>query len=409
MNGHDVPGSLPACRKPAMNRLPAARSSGPSTHVTWGTTLRPDQGVDLIERLDIYCRIGTDRFRTCLHQRLFGAVSHPQKTARAAGIRKAMQRQFEDLLLGSIELFCLAAELESFTVAATAAGVTPAAVSRSVARLEARLGVRLFVRTTRQIRLTDAGRRYFEQCRLALNQLADAEREATGQQTSPAGSLRISMPTPYGHYRVLPLLAEFRQRYPGVTVETHLSNRNIDFADEGFDLAIRGRAPDDSGLIARKLEDAELVVIASPAYLSRAGEPKTPDDLVNHDCIQFELPSNGRNIPWPFMRDGESVEMITRGGYGSSGDVLAGATLARNGAGVFQTYRFIVEKDLAEGTLKELLVPYGGCSRPFVLLYPHSRHLSSRVRSFVDFLVEKLGERRAANVPKGRKRAQSPA
>lgn len=301
-----------------------------------------------------------------------------------------MQRQFEDLALGSIELFCLAADSESFTVAATAASVTPAAVSRAVARLEKRLGIRLFVRTTRQIRLTDEGRRYFEQCRLALTQLADAEREATGQQTTPAGVLRISMPTPYGHYRVLPLLADFRERYPAVTVDAHLSNRNVDFADEGFDLAIRGRAPQDSGLIARKLEDAELVVVASPSYLRKAAKLKTPEDLVHHDCIQYELPSSGRNILWLFKRGGEPVEIVTRGAYGSSGDVLAGVTLARHGAGIFQTYRFVVEKDLAQGTLKELLTPYGGCSRPFVLLYPHGRHLSSRVRSFVDFLVERL-------------------
>jgi len=301
-----------------------------------------------------------------------------------------MQRQFDDLLLGSIELFCLAAELGSFTSAATAASVTPAAVSRSVARLEKRLGARLFVRTTRQIRLTDLGRRYFEQCREALRQLADAEREATGQQATPAGVLRISMPTPYGHYRVLPLLAEFRARYPQVTVETHLSNRNIDFADEGFDLAIRGRAPQDSGLIARKIEDAELVVVASPGYLRTAGKLKVLDDLLNHDCIQYELPSSGRNLPWQFIRDGESVEMVTRGNYGSSGDVLAGVTLARHGAGLFQTYRFVVEKDLADGTLKELLIPYGGASRPFILLYPHARHLTSRVRCFVDFLMERL-------------------
>ncbi|AUT73282.1 LysR family transcriptional regulator [Paraburkholderia hospita] len=301
-----------------------------------------------------------------------------------------MQRQFEDLLLGSIELFCFAAELESFTLAATAASVTPAAVSRSVARLEERLGVRLFVRTTRQIRLTDAGSRYFEQCRLALAQLADAEREATGQQSTPSGVLRISMPTPYSHYRVLPLLAEFRKLYPDVTVETHLSNRNIDFADEGFDLAIRGRAPDDSGLIARKLEDAELVVVASPAYLKSAAKLETPDDLIHHECIQFALPSTGRNIPWLFQHEGEESELMTRGGNSTSGDVLAGATLARHDAGLFQTYRFVVEKDLKDGTLREVLTPFGGRTRPFVLLYPHARHLSSRVRAFVDFLVEKL-------------------
>ncbi|WP_321921690.1 LysR family transcriptional regulator [Paraburkholderia guartelaensis] len=302
-----------------------------------------------------------------------------------------MQRKFDDLLLGSIELFCQAAELGSFTLAANAASVTPAAVSRSVARLEERLGVRLFVRTTRQIRLTDAGRRYFEQCRQALSQLVDAEREVTGEQTTPAGVLRISMPTPYGHYRVLPLLPAFRERYPEVQVDTHLSNRNIDFADEGFDLAIRGRAPADSNLVARKLEDAEMVVVATPAYLKRAGVPKTVADLQSHECIQFELPSSGRHLAWTFGGNAnEDGDVITSGSYGTSGDALAGVTLARAGAGLFQTYRFVVADDLREGRLVEVLREEGGRTRPFILLYPHARYLTSRVRAFVDFLVEQL-------------------
>ncbi|GAB2901025.1 LysR family transcriptional regulator [Paraburkholderia jirisanensis] len=312
-----------------------------------------------------------------------------------------MQRKFDDLLLGSIELFCMAAELGSFTLAATAASVTPAAVSRSIARLEERLNVRLFVRTTRQIRLTDSGRRYFEQCREALNQLADAEREATGQQTTPSGVLRISMPTPYGHYRVLPVLAEFRKLYPDVQVETHLSNRNIDFADEGFDLAIRGKTPADSNLVARKLEDAELVVVASPAYLKHAGTPRTVEALQAHACIQYEIPSSGRSLPWVFTEGGEEIELTIPIGYGTSGDVLAGVTLARNHAGLFQTYRFCVEQDLRDGRLVELLADKGGCTRPFILLYPHARHLSSRVRAFVDFLVERLaGGHAAAPAPR---------
>ncbi|MGU7780074.1 LysR family transcriptional regulator [Burkholderia sp. PU8-34] len=306
-----------------------------------------------------------------------------------------MQRKFDDLLLGSIELFCLAAELGSFTLAATAASVTPAAVSRSVARLEERLGVRLFVRTTRQIRLTDSGRRYFEQCRQALSQLVDAEREVTGQQTTPAGIVRISMPTPYGHYRVLPLLPAFRSQYPEVEVDVHLSNRNIDFAEEGFDLAIRGRAPDDSSLIARKLEDAELVVVATPGYLKRAGVPKSVDDLQSHDCIQFELASSGRNLLWAFQDANGELDVATQGGYGTSGDVLSGVTLARSGAGLFQTYRFIVDQDLRDGRLVEVLADRGGRSRPFILLYPHARYLSSRVRVFVDYLVEHLAHAHA--------------
>lgn len=301
-----------------------------------------------------------------------------------------MKREFDDMRLGSIELFCLAVEQASFTGAANIAGVTPAAVSRSIGRMEERLGVRLFVRTTRQIRLTDAGRRYYDQCRDALLQLVEAEREVTGAQAAPAGPLRISAPTPYAHYRLLPLLPQFRQLYPDVTVEVHVSNRNIDFAGESYDIAIRGRDPADSSLIARKLEDAELVLVASPAYLKRAGTPASLDALKGHECIQFDLPSTGRKIPWPFHVDGKTVDVATSGGYTCSEDVLGIVTLARSGAGIVQTYRFIVEQDLETGALVELLSKHGGTSRPFILLYPHARHLSLRVRTFVDFLMAKL-------------------
>lgn len=300
-----------------------------------------------------------------------------------------MRRQFDDVLLGSIELFCLAAEEGSFTAAALSAGVTPAAVSRSVARLEERLGTRLFVRTTRSIRLTDGGRSYYEQCRQALTQLVEAEREVTGKQLDPSGTLRISLPTTYGHHRLLPLLPEFRRLYPKVQVEVHLSNRNIDFVAEGYDMAVRVRAQPDSTLIARPLEDARLAVVASPEYLARAGTPLTLDDLEQHDCIQFELPSSGRPITWLFNEDGKAREMLTSGGYLCSDDVLAGVTLAKHGAGLFQTYRFIVERELAEGSLVEVLQPFSGRSRPFTLLYPHSRHMPLRLRAFVNFIMDK--------------------
>jgi len=301
-----------------------------------------------------------------------------------------MNRQFDDVMLGSIELFCLAAEQGSFTAAAATAAVTPAAVSRSVSRLEERLGVRLFTRTTRQMRLTEAGRAYFEQCRQALNQLVEAEREITGLQTAPSGLLRISAPTTYGHYRLLPLLPTFRERFPDVKVEVNVSNRNIDFAEEGYDLAIRARATADSSLVARLLEDTPLVVIASPDYLRRHGTPSTLDALQSHECIQFELPSSGRAIPWLFRREGQDIEVQTTGGYACSDDVTAGATLARHGAGVFQAYRFVVEEDLRAGRLVELLQDFGGRSRPHSLLYPHRRFVPLRVRVFVDYL---LGQR----------------
>ncbi|MFC3940843.1 LysR family transcriptional regulator [Pseudomonas gingeri NCPPB 3146 = LMG 5327] len=299
-----------------------------------------------------------------------------------------MRRQFDDILLGSIELFCLAAEAGSFTAAASVAGVTPAAVSRSISRMEERLGVRLFTRTTRSVRLTEGGRAYFEQCRQALTQLSEAQREVMGKQQEPAGTLRISIPTTYAHHRILPLLPAFRARYPAVKVETHISNRNIDFVEEGYDLAIRVRVLPDSGLIARHLEDAALVMVASPDYLRRAGTPQCLEDLQQHECIQFELPSSGRRIAWLFKEDGKDREVLADSGYCCSEDVLGGVTLARHGAGLFQTYRFIVEQELAEGTLVEVLKPYTGRSRPFTLLYPHGRHVPQRLKAFVDFLLE---------------------
>jgi DNA-binding transcriptional LysR family regulator len=306
-----------------------------------------------------------------------------------------MTRQFDDILLGSIELFCSAAELGSFTAAATAAAITPAAVSRAVSRLEARLNVRLFVRTTRTLHLTEAGRDYFAQCREALNQLVEAERLVTGRQSAPSGLLRISMPTPYAHYRVLPILPEFTRKYPEVKVEFHISNRNVDFGDEGFDLAIRGRAPADSTMISRQLEDAELVLVAAPGYLKRAGTPRTLEELAGHECIQFALPSTGRNIPWLFRNGEEEIELPTSGLYGCAEDILGAVTLARAGGGVFQTYRFIVDEDLKAGRLVGLLPAHGGRTRPFCLIYPHGRHIALRVRAFVDFLVEHLRDQPA--------------
>lgn len=299
-----------------------------------------------------------------------------------------MRRHFEDILVGSIELFCAAAECGSFTAAANVVGVTPAAVSRSVSRLEARLGVRLFVRTTRQVSLTADGRHYFEQCRHALAQLIDAERALTGRQSVPSGVLRISVPTTYGHHRVLPLLPRFHALYPEIRVDVHVSNRNIDFVDEGYDLAIRARAPADSTFIARKLEDAELVVVAAPDYLSRAGMPESVAALAQHDCINFVLPSTGRPVSWLFREKGKTIEVATTGNYCLYEDVLSGVTLARSGGGLFQAYRFTVEEDLRRKTLVEVMSAQGGCSRPFSVIYPHGRHLSLKVRTFVDFLLE---------------------
>ena len=302
-----------------------------------------------------------------------------------------MSRHFEPVQLGTIELFCKAAELGSFTAAAEALGLTQGAVSRSIARLEERLGVRLFQRSTRSVRLTDDGELYRSQCQQALDQIAEAERAITGHQAEPAGTLRISAPTTYGNFRLLPWLPRFSERYPKVALEVDISNRNVDLVEDGFDLAIRLGEPKDSRLIARKLEDATMGLFAAPAYLQRAGTPENLDDLRRHACIQFVLPSTGRPMPMIFRAGGRDIDYPFNSRLRVREDVLAAVTWARAGGGLFQIYHFIAQEFVARGELVEVLQAFNGRSRPFSVLYPQNRHLSARVRTFVDFLFKQAG------------------
>jgi DNA-binding transcriptional LysR family regulator len=293
----------------------------------------------------------------------------------------------QSLQLGTIAIFCKAAEMGGFTAAALALGITPAAVSRSVGRLEVRLGLKLFRRTTRSVQLTDDGRVYFEQCRAALAQIEDAELAITGQHRQPRGLLRISVPSTYAHYRLLPRLPAFRQKFPHIDLEINISNRNIDFVEEGYDIAIRLGEPPDSRLVARKLEDARVGVYASPMYLKRYGAPKRLADLRSneHTPLPFVLPSTGRVLPWVFMEDGQAVEVSPKSSVRVSEGPLGMIVLARAGMGLVQTFDWIAAAHGDE--LTEVLQAFAGRSRPFYVLYPQNRHLSARVRALVDFLI----------------------
>lgn len=315
-----------------------------------------------------------------------------------------MSRRFSDLSLGTLELFARAAELQSFTAAAQASGLTPAAVSRTMARLEQRVGVRLFARSTRSVRLTEEGRRLQTHCRQALAQLDEAEAALCGAVSMPRGLVRFSMPTTYGHFRILPLLAEFRALHPAVDLELHLANRNVDLVAEGFDLAVRVRHPADSSLIARRLEDAALTLVAAPAYVQRRGLPRTLDALSQHDCIVFTMPSTGQPNPWLLRVDGQEREFRPRAALRCSEDALGPMSLARHGAGIAQVFRFVVEDDLARGHLVEVLPQHQGASRGVSLLYPAHRHQAPRVRVLVDFLMQRL-----AGAPRARRPGPGPA
>lgn len=296
-----------------------------------------------------------------------------------------MGRKFD--YLGDVEAFLAVAEHGSFTAGAVALSTTPSVLSRAVTRLEARLGNQLLRRTTRRIGLTDAGRQYLEQARAAFTLLDEAEREAQGEEGELKGRVRLSVPTTYGHYRLPPLLARFAQKHPRVRVELNITNRNVDLVAEGFDLAIRlGHLPD-SGLVARKLEDAALCLVASPGYLRRSGRPQSLDALQQHVCLPFVMPSTGRIAPWVFKDGGQDVEWLPPSTLQVSGDVLGVVSLAAQGVGICQSYDFIVRQQLEQGGLVELLPALRGRTRPFSVVYAPHRRQSAATRALIDLLT----------------------
>ncbi|QJW57184.1 HTH-type transcriptional regulator PgrR [Serratia plymuthica] len=295
-----------------------------------------------------------------------------------------MSRKFD--YLGDVEAFIAVIEKGSFTAGAVALSTTASVLSRAVSRLETRLGQQLLHRTTRHLGLTEAGRLYLEQARSAFQQLDDAGREIQGLEGELTGRVRISVPTTYGHYRLPPLLARFAQQYPQVRVELNITNRNVDLIAEGFDLAIRLGDLPDSGLVARKLEDAALLLVASPGYLNRAGTPKTLEELERHMCLPFVMPRTGRLAPWVF-RDGErDVDWLPSSSIEISDDVLGVVSLAEQGIGICQSYEFIVHDRMENGRLVEILPHLRGRSRPFSVVYAPHRRQSPATRAMIELL-----------------------
>jgi DNA-binding transcriptional LysR family regulator len=296
-----------------------------------------------------------------------------------------MGRRFDHL--GDVEAFIAVVEHGSLTAGAVALSTTPSVISRAIVRLEARLGSQLLRRTTRRIGLTDAGRVYLEQTRAALSLIDDAERAIQGQEGELTGRVRLSVPTTYGHYRLPPLLRRFASQYPRVQVELNITNRNVDLVAEGFDLAIRLGILPDSGLVARKLEDAALCLVASPEYLGRYGTPRNLEDLASHTCVSFVMPSSGRVAPWLFRVEGEDIDWPPQTRLEVTDDVLGVVSLAEHGIGICQSYNFIVRERIERGGLVEVLPGLRGRSRSFSLIYAPHRRLSAASRALIDVLA----------------------
>lgn len=295
-------------------------------------------------------------------------------------------RRFDHL--GDVEAFITIIDKGSISAGAVALSTTPSVLSRAMTRLEARLGTQLVRRTTRRLSLTEAGRAYLEQARAAFSMIDDAERAIQGRDGTLGGRIRISVSTTYGHFRLPEKLARFAAAHPDVQVEVSITNRNVDLVAEGFDIAIRLGPLPDSGLVGRKLEDAPLRLVASPAYLERAGMPHSIGDLGRHTCLPFIMPSTGRPSDWLFSVDGEEVNWMPQGSLHVFDDVLGVVSLAEAGIGICQTYDFIIRDRIARGSLVEILPEASGRTRPFSVLYVPHRSLSAATRAFIDMLVE---------------------
>lgn len=286
-----------------------------------------------------------------------------------------------------LELFVAVAEAGSFSAAGRALRLTPSAVGRTIDRLEARLGVRLLLRTTRTLTLTAEGLAYLGTARRILADLNDAE-QAIADQGAPRGRLRVSASLSHGRLCVVPLLGEFVRRYPRILVDINLTDAVVDIAAGQADVGIRFGPLADSGLTARKLGETRRVIVAAPDYLARRGTPAVPEDLHGHNCLGFNF---RRAEPvWPFRRDGQDHALTVRGSIeANNGETLG--QLAAAGVGVTRVGTFSVAEALAAGRLVPLLEAFNpGDVEAIHAVFVGGANTPARVRAFVDFMAERL-------------------
>ncbi len=279
-------------------------------------------------------------------------------------------------------------EGRSFSAAARKLGLTRSAVSRQVAGLEDRLGVRLLNRTTRQLSVAEAGAVYFEHCVRILAEAAAAERAVMDLDEAPRGLLRVNAPMSFGLGHLGPAVAEFLTRHPAIKVALTLDDRVVDLVGEGYDVAVRIAELPPSTLIARRLAVNRRVLCAAPAYLERAGRPQHPAELASHACLSYAYLATGND--WRFRGpDGPVSVRVDAALSANNGDVLR--QFALRGLGILLSPTFIVSEDLRRGALVPLLEDWTDADTGIYAIYPHSRHLSPKVRAFVDFLAARFG------------------
>lgn len=287
-------------------------------------------------------------------------------------------------------VFAAVASTGSFSAAGRQLDLTPSGVSRTIDRIEARLGARLILRTTRALTLTAEGRTYLGGARRILSDIDEVE-QAIADQGAPRGRVRVSASVLHGRVCIVPLLKEFVERYPGIVVDANLSDEKVDIAQGQADVAIRSGPLADSQLMARRLGDNGRTIVASPEYLAAHGTPQVPEDLEQHNCLNF----NFRRVEpvWPFRRANEHFTMTVKGSVeANSGETLQ--QIALDGVGIARLGNFGLGRALAEGRLIPLLEPFNpGDREVFQAVFVGGTNMPARIRLFVDHLAEHYGER----------------
>ncbi|WP_440534673.1 LysR family transcriptional regulator [Variovorax sp. YR566] len=289
--------------------------------------------------------------------------------------------------LSSIAAFVHAAEQRSYVSAGRILGISPSAVSKSVARLEGRLGVRLLHRTTRSIGLTEQGAVFFERCKRVLDDLDDAEAVLLQSRAQPKGRLRISVPHIFGHHLLLPLLPKFVKRFPELELDIDFDDQVVDVVAQSLDVVVRSGELADTRLVARRLGDQHFVVCASAKYLAHRGTPSTPADLVQHACIRFKYPTSGRLAQWSFESPFADV-LVPTGLVFNNTD--AGLWAAMNDFGLAHLPTYVAKPQIDAGTLKPVLTGFMAPLGALSLVWPSNKQLSPKVRAFVEFVMEQV-------------------
>lgn len=293
--------------------------------------------------------------------------------------------------LNSIAVFVRVAESCSFTAAAQRLGMSASGVSKSISHLEEELGVRLVNRNTRKASLTAEGSGFFEHCRRLLSELDEAEAALTYARTEPRGRLRVQAPVAFGRRVIMPALYAFIERNPDLMVDVELSDRAANLIEEGLDVVVAIGELNDSRLAARKLCNLRFVTCAAPSYLERHGEPMVPEELDRHQCLAFVEPRTGRHRNWAFSRNGERFTRMVHGNLNvNDAESLLDAAIAGTGIAVMAS--FVAAEAVMQGRLKLVLKDYIPEGPAISMVYAPSRHLSPRIRSFIDYLREAVPE-----------------